>query len=107
MALLHAIKCKAVYILESYMSQHANTNSNQKREQPSSQWIQVVEQLFDKLTGKGMSITYHFHDLEINIPRAQGPGGQDMGSAKWIINGKIIITTEAHHVNEGKGGSGS
>jgi hypothetical protein len=54
-----------------------------------------------------MSIIYHFDDLEINIPRAQGPGGQDMGSAKWVINGKIIITTEAHHVNEGKGGSGS
>ena len=104
---LDAIKCKAVYILESYMSQHANINSNKKKEQSSSQWIQVVEQLFDKLTGKGMSIAYQFDNLEINIPRAQGPGGQDMGSAKWVINGKIIITTEAHHVNEVKGGSSS
>jgi hypothetical protein len=54
-----------------------------------------------------MSIAYQFDNLEINIPRAQGPGGQDMGSAKWVINGKIIITTEAHHVNEVKGGSSS
>jgi hypothetical protein len=30
------------------------------------------------------------------MPKAQGPGGQEFGSAKWTVNGKIVITAEAH-----------
>lgn len=64
--------------------------------QPANQWAEIVGQLFDRLTGKEASVTYTFDNLVIDIPRAQGPGGQNIGSAQWTINGKIVITAEAH-----------
>ena len=64
------------------------------------QWADIIGQLFDRLTGKGASVSYSFDNLVIDLPKAQGPGGQDMGSAKWTINGKIVITAEAHKAEE-------
>ena len=37
-----------------------------------------------------MSTTISFNDFEVDVPRAQGPGGRDLGGAKWTINGKIV-----------------
>ena len=62
----------------------------------SSQWAEIIGQLFDRLTGKGASVTYTFDNLVIEMPKAQGPSGQDLGSAKWTVNGKVVITAEAH-----------
>jgi hypothetical protein len=73
---------------------------NQDLQQASSQWAEIVGQLFDRLTGKGASVTYNFDNLVIDLPKARGPGGQDMGSAKWTINGKVVITAEAHKTSE-------
>jgi hypothetical protein len=70
-------------------------------QQTTTQWAEIIGQLFDRLTGKGASVTYTFDDLIIDMPRAQGPGGQDMGSAKWTVNGKVVITAEAHQMGEG------
>ena len=78
-----------------YMSQDRQ-DSNQKTQQTANQWAEILGQLFDKLTGKGASVTYSFDNLVIDIPRAQGPSGQNMGSAQWTINGKLVITAEAH-----------
>lgn len=69
-------------------------------QQTSAQWAEVIGQLFDRLTGKGASVTYTFDNLVIDIPHAQGPSGQELGSAKWTINGKVIITAEAHKTAE-------
>jgi hypothetical protein len=77
-----------------------NTNDRDKMQQTGSQWAEVIAQLFDRLTGKGASVTYNFDNLVIDIPKAQGPGGREMGSAKWVINGKIMITGEAHQTSE-------
>jgi hypothetical protein len=74
----------------------SQNNTNQNLQQTTTQWAAIIGQLFDRLTGKGAFVTYTFDNLVIDIPRAQGPGGQDMGSAKWTINGKIVITAEAH-----------
>jgi hypothetical protein len=54
----------------------------------------VIKELVDKLTGKDMAVTYQFINLEIDMPKASGPGGQDLGSAKWKINGKFVISTK-------------
>ncbi|MEW6605765.1 MAG: hypothetical protein AB1351_13915, partial [Thermoproteota archaeon] len=70
-------------------------------QQTSTQWAEIIGQLFDRLTGKGASVTYTFDNLVIDMPKAQGPGGQDMGSAKWTVNGKVVITAEAHRTEEG------
>ncbi|HJT85488.1 MAG TPA: hypothetical protein VJ697_13490 [Nitrososphaeraceae archaeon] len=67
-----------------------NINSN------TTQWADLVGTLFERLTGKEAIITYEFDNLVIDIPKAAGPGGKDLGSAKWKINGKLIIKGEAH-----------
>jgi hypothetical protein len=77
-----------------------NKNDQDKMQQSGSQWAEVIGQLFDRLTGKGASVTYNFDNLVVDIPKAQGPGGRDMGGAKWTINGKILITWEAHETSE-------
>ena len=77
-----------------------NTNDPDKMQQTGSQWAEVIAQLLDRMTGKGASVTYNFDNLVIDIPKAQGPGGREMGSAKWVINGKIMITGEAHQTSE-------
>jgi hypothetical protein len=80
------------------MTQHKNDQG--AMQETGSQWAELIAQLFDRLTGKGASVTYKFGNLEIDIPKAVGPGGRDMGSAKWTINGTIVITAEAHHTSE-------
>ena len=81
------------------MSQ-SNTTASRGTQQSSAQWAEIIGQLFDRLTGKGASVTYTFDNLVIDIPKAQGPNGQDMGSAKWTVNGRVIITAEAHPASE-------
>jgi hypothetical protein len=82
------------------MTQSTNPSDKEGIQQTSAQWAEIIGQLFDRLTGKGASVTYTFDNLVIDIPKAQGPNGQDMGSAKWTINGKIVITAEAHQTSE-------
>ena len=77
-----------------------NTTANQGAQQMSTQWAEIIGQLFDRLTGKGALVTYTFDNLVIDMPKAQGPDGQNMGSAKWTVNGKVVITAEAHHASE-------
>jgi hypothetical protein len=79
-----------------------NTQGNQDRQNgqentksKATEWIDIISSLIDRLTGKEAIITYEFDNLAIDIPRASGPGGKELGSAKWIINGKLIIKAEA------------
>jgi hypothetical protein len=72
----------------------SGTTDNQQ--QSPSQWSQIIGQVMEKLMGTNMSTTISFDNLEIDVPRAQGPGGRDLGGAKWTVNGKIIWTSEGH-----------
>jgi len=83
------------------MSQlNSNTDSNQGSQDgqggQATQWVDLISTLFDRLTGKEAVITYEFDNLVVDIPKAAGPGGKELGSAKWTINGKLIIKAEAH-----------
>ena len=69
-------------------------NKDNAQEKNVSQWAELLTQLVDKITGKDVSITYRFDNLQINVPKATGPNGQELGSAKWNINGKIVISSE-------------
>jgi hypothetical protein len=71
-----------------------------KVEENKPDMISVVSQLVDKLTGKDLAITYEFDNLQIDIPKATGPDGKEIGSAKWNINGKIIISSEVQDKSE-------
>ena len=69
-------------------------NKRNTQEKNASHWAELLAQLVDKITGKDVSITYRFDNLEINVPKATGPKGQDLGSAKWNINGKVVIHSQ-------------
>jgi hypothetical protein len=71
------------------MSQNSNGNQN------AGQWSQIIGQILEKLSDTNMSTTVGFDHLEVDIPRAKGPDGKDLGSAKWVINGKILWATQA------------
>ena len=71
-----------------------NKDDTQER---ASQWTELLTQLLDKITGKDVAITYRFDNLEINVPKATGPKGQELGSARWNINGKVVIHSQLEH----------
>jgi hypothetical protein len=66
----------------------------QKIEQSASQWPSIVKEVVDKLTGKNMEVTYNFQNFEIDMPKATGPQGKELGSAKWRLDGKFTLTTQ-------------
>ena len=65
-----------------------------KIEQNASHWSDILKEVVDKLTGKNMYVTYNFENFEIDVPKATGPDGRNLGSAKWKINGKFIFSTQ-------------
>ena len=75
------------------MSQISRDKTTQRS---PDRWTEIIEQMIDRLIGKNMSMTYDFQRLTIDIPKAEGPGGEHIGSVQWTVNGKIIITSEVH-----------
>jgi hypothetical protein len=65
----------------------------QQQQQKASQFSEIVTKLIEKLLDKNISVTYTFDHLEIDVPSAHGPGGKELGGAKWVIDGKITIAT--------------
>lgn len=82
--------------LKQEASKPINENKDKDSERNISNWSDVVGDIVDKLTGKDMEVTYDFDNLEVDIPKATGPEGKELGSAKWKINGKFIISTQLH-----------
>ena len=72
------------------------TNEDSNADGSISNWSNVVKDIVDKLTGKDMEVTYDFENLQIDMPKATGPEGKELGSAKWKINGKFTISTQLH-----------
>ena len=72
-----------------------NYDEQENNKSKATEMINIISSLIDRLTGKEAIITYEFDNLSIDIPRAAGPGGKELGSAKWTINGKLIIKAEA------------
>ena len=52
-------------------------NKDNAQEDNVSQWAELISQDVDKITGKDVSITYRFDNLEINVPKATGPNGKE------------------------------
>jgi hypothetical protein len=66
----------------------------QEGQEGASQLPEIIKQVVDKLTGKNMEVTYDFQNLEVDVPRVEGPEGQEIGSVKWKINGKFVLSTQ-------------
>ncbi len=75
--------------LQSSSSSEQGNGGNQK----GSQMTEIVEKLIDKLVSKDVAVTYTFDHLQFDVPQARGPGGKELGGAKWVIDGKIVIAT--------------
>ena len=72
----------------------------EQHQQPVSQWADLMGQLFDRLTGKEAVISYGFRNIEVDIPKAAGPQGQNLGSAKWVFNGELVIKAQTNKSDE-------
>jgi hypothetical protein len=81
-------------IQENYENQQQE--QEQKIRRSMSVWSQISGQVLESLTDKNMTATMEIQNMEIDVPKARGPDGRDLGSAKWIVNGKIVWTTELH-----------
>lgn len=66
---------------------------NSKMQQKASHWSELISKVIEKVIDKDVSVTYTFDHLEIDVPSAHGPGGRELGGAKWVVNGKITIAT--------------
>ena len=82
-------------------NENKNIQGIEQPQQQASQWSKMIGQVLESVTGKNMSTTISFQNLEVDIPRAQGPDGRDLGSAKWTVNGKVVWTTELHKAGDG------
>lgn len=72
-----------------------NGTVSEKSNQQATQWANLLAELFDRLTRKDTEVPYNFQNLEIDIPRAAGPQGSEIGSVKWLINGRVEITAQS------------
>jgi hypothetical protein len=69
------------------------SGENSQMQQKASHWSELISKVIEKVIDKDVSVTYTFDHLEIDVPSAHGPGGRDLGGAKWVVNGKITIAT--------------
>jgi hypothetical protein len=95
-------------MLNSDESKRFDVQSDRSKRQQSeqqgtqSQWAQMVGQVMEKVvSGTNMTTTIAFDNLEIDVPKARGPDGRDLGGATWKLNGKIVWTTDAHKSQSG------
>ncbi|HHP7240327.1 MAG TPA: hypothetical protein ACFCUD_01575 [Cyclobacteriaceae bacterium] len=58
-------------------------------ENQTTSWPDLAIGLYDKLTGRNAEITYHFDNMEIEVP--SGTGSDE--HAKWRLSGKVVIST--------------
>ncbi len=90
---------------------NGNTSSSskdqQQQQEKASQFSEIATKLIDKLLDKDVSVTYTFDHLEIDIPSAHGPGGKELGGAKWVIDGKINIATTSTSIHSNESSSSS
>ena len=75
---------------------YENRQQEEPIQQSTSLWSQIPGQVLESLTDKNMTATMELQNIEIDVPKARGPDGRDLGSAKWKVNGKIVWTTELH-----------
>ncbi|WP_123538709.1 hypothetical protein [Halosimplex salinum] len=54
-------------------------------------WPDLAIGLYERLTGRGATITYEFEDMEVDVP---SKAGEDPEHAHWRVDGTLSITTE-------------
>jgi hypothetical protein len=54
-------------------------------------WPDLAIGLYERLTGRGATITYEFEDMEVDVPNKVG---DDAEHAHWRVDGTVHITTQ-------------
>ena len=78
-----------------------DNNLNKITHKISEEGLPILEQLVEKLTGKGAVVTYSFDNLKIEMPKAHGHEWCQMCSGILTVNGTIRISAEVHKKNNG------
>ena len=78
-----------------------NNNLNKITHKISEEGAPILEQLIEKLTGKGAVVTYSFDNLKLEMPKAQGHEGCQICSGSLTVNGKIRISAEVRNKKNG------
>ena len=71
----------------------SSSEKEQQQQHKVSACSEAITKLVDKIINKNVSVTYTFDKLDIEVPTAHGPGGRELGGAKWVIDGTINIST--------------
>ena len=69
------------------------SDQSSQMQEKASHWSQLIAKVIEKVIDKDVAVTYTFDHLEIDVPSAHGPGGRELGGAKWVVDGKITIAT--------------
>ncbi|MGN6347878.1 MAG: hypothetical protein ACTHME_09260 [Candidatus Nitrosocosmicus sp.] len=69
------------------------SGEDSQMQQKASHWSELISKVIEKVIDKDVSVTYTFDHLEIDVPSAHGPGGRELGGAKWVVDGRITIAT--------------
>src|SRR3954465_5726615 len=76
------------------MSEYSQgSDQSSQLQEKASHWSQLIAKVIEKVIDKDVAVTYTFDHLEIDVPSAHGPGGRELGGAKWVVQGKITIAT--------------
>jgi len=76
------------------MSEYSQgSDQSSQMQEKASHWSQLIAKVIEKVIDKDVAVTYTFDHLEIDVPSAHGPGGRELGGAKWVVDGKITIAT--------------
>lgn len=68
----------------------SESESPEERIDETKTWPELAIGLYDRLTGRDAEIHYEFEDMRIDVPSKVG---EDAESARWRVDGKVVITT--------------
>jgi len=54
-------------------------------------WPDLAIGLYERLTGRGATITYEFEDMEVDVP---SKAGENPEHAHWRVDGTLRIKTD-------------
>lgn len=68
----------------------ADSEAPEERVDETKTWPELAIGLYDRLTGRDAEIHYEFEDMQVDVPSKVG---EDAESARWRVDGKVVITT--------------
>jgi len=68
----------------------SESEAPEERIDETTTWPELAIGLYDRLTGRNAEIHYEFEDMQVDVPSTVGEGAE---SARWRLDGKVVITT--------------